>query len=394
MSRWTAVSFVVAVAGATACSPKVPGEDVCTQVPTPAGCNQSCNPAPGAPDTCPSGLHCTPDGVCDAQCTATGGQCGPGYTCTSDGQCSNLPSPDAAPVVDAACPAVHYTPAKVTPSIELVLDRSGSMDMSDISPTRYQALHTGLTGTGGAVTTTQSEVYFGAALFAADQTPCLTLTGYTAPRALNNATVIDTLITNHPPNGGNTPTANAITMVTADFTANPPPAGSPPIILLATDGEPNSCTGADGTQSSIQAVQAAYTAGIKTFIVGLANLNTGYLQEIANAGTGLDPNTTSCTPATCSPYYAANDPASLVAALNNIVDSTLSCDLTITGQIDPSQASTGTVTLNGVVLTYGTDWTLDPNGMIIHLIGAACTELKDTPNAVVDASFPCGSVIE
>jgi len=42
---------------------------------------------------------------------------------------------------------------------------------------------------------------------------------------------------------------------------------------------------------------------------------------------------------------------------------------------------------------FGTDWTLDPNGRVIHIIGSACTTLKSTPNAVVDATFPCGSVI-
>jgi hypothetical protein len=53
----------------------------------------------------------------------------------------------------------------------------------------------------------------------------------------------------------------------------------------------------------------------------------------------------------------------------------------------------GQVTLNGMMLMYGTDWTIDPNGMVIHLIGNACTMLKNTPGSVVDAAFPCGSVI-
>ena len=44
-------------------------------------------------------------------------------------------------------------------------------------------------------------------------------------------------------------------------------------------------------------------------------------------------------------------------------------------------------------LTFGTDWTLDPNGTTIHIIGAACTTLKSTPGATVNATFPCGSVI-
>jgi hypothetical protein len=47
----------------------------------------TCDPAPGAPNTCPAGYHCSPDGKCDAECTPTGGQCGAGYTCTADGQC-------------------------------------------------------------------------------------------------------------------------------------------------------------------------------------------------------------------------------------------------------------------------------------------------------------------
>ena len=37
---------------------------------------------------------------------------------------------------------------------------------------------------------------------------------------------------------------------------------------------------------------------------------------------------------------------------------------------------------------------LDANGMTIHILGAACTTLKSTPHAVVDATFPCGSIIQ
>ena len=72
----------------------------------------------------------------------------------------------------------------------------------------------------------------------------------------------------------------------------------------------------------------------------------------------------------------------------------LSCDLMITGgTVDPAKQCDGTVTLNGNVLTCGTDWNVDANGMTIHLIGQACTDLKASANPVVDASFPCGSVI-
>lgn len=354
---------------------------------------QACDSQPGAPNTCPTGYHCSPDGKCDAQCTPGGSECGDGYRCTADGTCESTGNPGGGGP-DANCPAVHFTPSKVTPSIELVLDRSGSMVDNKIgSQTRYQVLHDALTGAMGAVTTSQGGVYFGAALYAGDQSPCLNLAGFTVPRAVNNASAIDTLIRDHQPvSGGSTPTADAITKVTADFAANPPPAGSPPIILLATDGAPNSCGGSGGTGPSINATQAAYSAGIRTFIIGLAGLNTQYLQDIANAGTG---GATGRSPncATCSPFYTANDPASLVAAFNSIIGGVLSCDLAISGQVDPATASSGTVTLNGMPLTYGTDWTIDPNGRTIHLLGNACNVLKTTPNPVVDAAFNCGSVL-
>ena len=65
-----------------------PGQSACDNVvPPPAACMTQCDPAPGAPTTCPGGYHCTPDGTCDALCTQAGGECGDGYRCTPDGRC-------------------------------------------------------------------------------------------------------------------------------------------------------------------------------------------------------------------------------------------------------------------------------------------------------------------
>jgi hypothetical protein len=295
---------------------------------------------------------------------------------------------------DANCPAVHFAPTPTTPAIEIVLDRSGSMTMNDIPPSRFQAIEDGLfNATTGAVTTTQAQVYFGELMFAGDQTPCFTATGFTAPRALNNASALQSLTAAHPPNGGSTPTANAIDATVADFAANPPPAGTTPIILLATDGQPNSCSGGGSTAPSITSVKNAYTAGIRTFILGLAGVGTQYLQDIANAGVGRPTGQTAgCS--NCAPFYTANNPTQLGTALTSIITGVLSCDLTITGMVDPATANQGTVTLNGMQLTYGTDWTVDANGTTIHLLGTACNTLKNSTNPTVDASFPCGVVIQ
>jgi hypothetical protein len=65
-----------------------PGRSVCDNVvPAPAACMAQCDPSPGAAVTCPGGYHCTPDGTCDARCTAAGGECGEDYRCTPDGRC-------------------------------------------------------------------------------------------------------------------------------------------------------------------------------------------------------------------------------------------------------------------------------------------------------------------
>ena len=384
-------SFVLLAAS---CGPPPGHPSVCSDPSAPTGCGMTCTP--GGANTCPAGLYCGSGGTCTAECTPGGNQCGSGETCSADGHCVSNDTPDA-PVnttPDADCPNVHFTPMKTTPSVELLLDRSGSMKMTDIAPTRYGALHTALTGTNGAVTSTQANVYFGAALFSGAESPCppnAALDGFSVPRALNNASAIDALITANQPNGA-TPTADWVTAVAQDFAANPPPAGSPPIILLATDGQPNGCGNAADNGASVAAAQAAYTGGVRLFIIGLAGLAPQFLQDMANAGagkpTGQAPN---C--AGCAPFYTANDPSSLVTGFNQIIGGVISCDLTINGKVDPTTASQGTVTLNGTVLQYGTDWTVDPNGMVIHLMGAACNTLKTSANPTVDASFPCGVIV-
>ena len=71
-----------------ACGGKAGGGLICDNVvPAPAACQSECDPAPGAPNSCPGGFHCEPDGFCDAVCTSTGGECGDGFKCTPDGRC-------------------------------------------------------------------------------------------------------------------------------------------------------------------------------------------------------------------------------------------------------------------------------------------------------------------
>jgi von Willebrand factor type A domain-containing protein len=372
---YVALVFALTVA---ACGPKE-FDSLCREVPTPEGCGTPCKTA----SDCNTGYYCSADSKCDIQCTLGGTQCGDGYACTADGRCEDDHGmPMNGP--DANCPAVNFTPMPKTPSIGLVLDQSQSMYDNNLGTvTRYKAMRDALVGTTGVVTQLEAKAYFGATLYTcgANQ-PALTRT----PRALNNAAALRTSIDSKT-SGANTPTPEAINDMVAQFAAAPPPADSPPVIVLATDGVPNTCPDPNVSTKaqSVQAVKNAYAAKIPVYVLAI-NLADQHFQDMANAGQGWQPGQPNY------PYYLANDAAQLKAAFDTIIKGVISCDLSLTSSIDPGQAMSGTVTINGQTLTYGTDWIL-VNGNTIRILGNACTSLKTATNPMVGASFPCGSVI-
>ena len=384
----TRLAFAFATLTLAACGAKEFGS-VCTEVPAPAACMTECDPQPGAATSCPVGFHCSADGKCDAQCTPNGGQCGDGYMCTPDGYCVDDGSGSGGNGPDASCPSVTFTPMPVTPSIQLVLDQSGSMSGTDIAPNRYAAMREALVNnTTGVVSTLEAKAYFGSKLYTCNGNA----NAFTdVPRALNNATAIRTSIDGKAP-GANTPTAAALDQARADFATTPPPAGSPPIIVLATDGEPNSCNqNLNQNQynaASVASAAATYAAGIPVYVLAISANQTllNHLQDVANAGQGHQAGQPNI------PYYPANNAAQLQQAFQTIINGVISCDLKLTSSIDATSAMNGTVTVNGMTLTYGTDWTL-VNGNIIRVQGSACNSLKSSNNPAVSATFPCGSVI-
>ncbi len=391
MNRLSLVAACLSGVLAFGCGPKEFGS-VCTEVPAPAECMTACDPSPGAAASCTAGFHCSPDGKCDAQCTPGGGQCGDGYMCTPDGYCVDDGGGGGSSAPDASCPAVNFTPMPTTPSIGLVLDQSGSMSEMDVAPTRYRAMVAALTGPGGVVTQLQAKAYFGHNQYTCNSgnQDNSTLSLKTTPRALNNAAAIGAQLATATfgltGNSFNTPTHAATNAMVADFAANPPPLGSPPIIVLATDGEPNSCgagPGANGGRpQSVAAAAAAHAAGIPVYVLAIG-INNSHFQDLANAGQGSTTNV---------PYYPVTNAAQLQAAFQTIINGVISCDLSLTSSIDATQAMNGTLTINGVQQTYGTDWML-VGGNVIRVTGAACNMLKNTPNPTVQATFPCGSVI-
>jgi hypothetical protein len=161
--------------------------------------------------------------------------------------------------------------------------------------------------------------------------------------------------------------------------------------VLATDGIPNTCQNpfdeTNGAILAVSAAQASFAAGIKLIVLSVGpDTSKPNLQAMANAGAGVQMGQPD------APFYTANDPAQLAAAFAQIIGGVVSCDLAISGQVDPTTASSGTVTLDGHQLQYGTDWII-VNGTTIELIGGACQMFESEMHPTVDASFPCGVVI-
>ncbi len=394
MTRVLVLGFALA---AVACGGNSFPSLCATQVPPPPGCATPCDPSHSAANSCATGLHCSGDGKCDTVCTATGGQCGNDYSCTSDGRCVPNGNGSGNNDMPDACPSAHFQAMKATPSIELLIDRSGSMlhdfaDKNTTDPTmeKFSIEQTALVGTQGVVTTLQGSVFFGASMFPSNKCPGLFKT---ADRKANNEADIAALLTANPPDpNANTPTSQAIDGVVADFMTNPAPKGSAPVILLSTDGLPNTCTdstlSAQARTDTVNSAKNAFAKGIRLFLLVEGNqFDAKFAQDLANAGQGIVAGQTNAT------VYTATDLKSLSDAFNAIIGGVLSCDLQLTSHVDPMAGPNGTVTLNNMTLNYNTDWTLDPNGTVIHLVGNACTMLKNAQDPVVDVTFACGAVI-
>jgi hypothetical protein len=277
------------------------------------------------------------------------------------------------------------TTTHTTPSVQLLIDRSLSMNYkldTALNISRYQAIGSAVQQ---VVSQLQSKVYFGASLYTQEGATCPNISR-TSSRALGNAAQIKTLIDSSAP-AGYTPTAAAFTQTAALFASNPPPAGSPPIIVLATDGFPNNCQPVGDPQAdTVAAVAAAHALGIRTFVLGIAGVGDTFLQKIANAGQGIIAGDKDAT------YYTANTVQELNAAMQTIVGDVASCELAINGSVDPQNADSGTVTIDGTTLKFGVDWTL-AGPSTLKLEGAACATLKSSTTAHVEASFPCTAVV-
>jgi hypothetical protein len=362
---------------------------------------------------------------------------------------------------DGVCARVSVEASRVTPNVIFLVDRSGSMgwelDLSDGAQcpvnnnhydcydsnsnsirerSRWRGLRSTLIGTSaapaveGLIGDLQDQVRFGAVTYhqASNtnsntyQDNCMALNVLTqsggdvgvvnagatpsARDVIAGDGTSDTQYLRLGPSSG-TPTGPAIDYVIANLAPSVLGSSDPTILILATDGEPTSdedCDGYDHATDdaqdwSVQAVQRAYTAGIRTFVLTVADeteIAQDHVDDLANAGLG---RAVDASPA--SPSWRVDNVAALNAALSGIIGNEISCTVELAGQVpswstDPCAG--GTIELvegaNRTTLQCapGDGWQL-VGPSTVEIMGTACDALKAATNATLDASFPCDTVI-
>lgn len=302
-----------------------------------------------------------------------------------------------------SCAEGSASAARLVPTVMLVVDGSCSMSTEypggspdtiscSESPTnRWSAIRNALVDpTTGVVTRLQSVVRFGLGVYGTVGS-CPFVLGRIEP-AVDNGAAITAGLPTIPP-GLATPTPEAL-MAAYDSLPDTSLAVDenlgPQIVVLATDGAPNGCQDLfTSTQpQSLAAVMAGRAKNIKTYVVSLAAPNGAlqqHLQQLANAGQGMDPATGTAQ------LYEPTDPAALSAALEAIVGAEVGCAVTLNGDVTQGMECNGSlVELNSIPLTCN-----DPNGWRlvapnqIELQGTACEDFKANSASIVRADFPC-----
>lgn len=363
------------------------GSDTCQG----ANCGKPCT----SNSSCGIGYYCTPQSVCDAECTQGGSECGSGQYCDSNGQCEV----GSGPTDSGICPSIEVRVDAVIPTVQLLIDHSGSMNVDFGNDVRVDAVREALLDNGGIVDELQSQVRFGATLYTSDDfnPPCPKLTAV-AP-ALDNHDAIDQALRNLldvDRLGEDTPTGESLEAVAEAFP--PQQANDRRIIVLATDGEPDTCTDPDpeggaaqqrARQRSEDAAKRVFQEfGIEVYVLSVGqDAALTHLQRVANAGVGKEFDDSDE-----APVYVANNKDELINAFNDIIGGARDCSFSINGTV--TNAEGGTVTLDGTRLDYGTDWEVINNGKTLRLLGDACDSYLNGDATDVGAEFECGSVID
>lgn len=350
---------------------------------------------------CKAGLFCGPESACTAECIPGDARCGTGKTCNGNGRCVEGLTIDpgggggstGSGGTNGVCADVEINLDKQIPSVVLLIDQSSSMNESFGGSDRWQVLRTSLMDPdNGVVSTLQAQVRFGLALYSGRDgaAPCPAITPVVP--TIGNYAAIDaaypaptSAVIDDTPTGESIDAASLMLKQVTELGQK--------VIVLATDGVPDTCARPDpndmaAQEVSIEAAQRAFQTGVFTFIISVGDeISDAHLREMANVGQGYPRNESS------NRFYRANNQAELAAAFQQIVEGVRSCAFALNGTVKAGGEADGSVRLNGTSLPLN-----DPNGWrlssptTIELQGTACETVKNADTVSLQASFPCGSI--
>jgi len=324
---------------------------------------------------------CIDDGLGQKYCpaneteAATGSETGDG-----DGDGDGDPTTEEASDTED-CPLLDVILIPQTPTLVLLVDQSGSMNEDFGGDTRWNVVTDVLIDQqNGIVPQFDDSIRFGLTLYtsidgdAGGECPLL----IEVDPAINNFPAIEMTLSAEVPIQ-ETPTGESLDLTWQKLDALDVPGRK--FIVLATDGEPDTCAEpnpSNGQPEAVAAAQAAYAAGIETHIISVgSDVSAAHLQDMANAGQGVqagDPD---------APYYQALDQAALLDAFNQILAGVRSCQLDLMTPLTAEDAMGCTVEVNGSVVGFD-----DPNGWQlngsneIELLGSACDALQQGTSSV------------
>jgi hypothetical protein len=164
----------------------------------------------------------------------------------------------------------------------------------------------------------------------------------------------------------------------------------PKYVLLVTDGIPNCTDGNTADDSyavgnSVRAIEEMTRDGIKTFVLGYSTQRdpdaSAALDKLAVAG-GTGEST----------YRRIEDEASLLAALQQIAGSAVSCAVTL--DFAPDDPGYVSVSLDGAPLELGAagGWQLSDDRRTLTVQGSACETVKKNTGHVLKVNVECTRV--
>jgi hypothetical protein len=368
----------------------------CSTIIAISGCADPCYDDGLAQGGCPANSGSETDSGPDTNTmTMTASMTGPTATETlgTDSMASNTESVTDTEIVtdsDGDCPDLQELLIPEVPTFQLVVDQSGSMDEPFGAQTRWEAMRSTLIGMqSGIVTDLQSQVRFGLSLYNNPQGdgPCPVVD--TIGPQLDAQDEITTVLDASGPDG-DTPTQESLEL--ALQTLQEDDWVGPKYLLLATDGVPDTCALPNPESMMeiamveagvVSAVQAAYDAGIETFVISVGEeLSDGHLQDVANAGQG----------GADAEFYRALNPDELVQAFNDIISGVRGCEIELPSELMEQFAPSCEVSINGDPYAFN-----DPNGWElndpthIELLGNACTAIQE---GLVAIEMHCTCVAE